>query len=152
MANHWLSGRSTIARAQKVFPQHCAALPCFAQAQGVLPWPPVERMRSTHGRIHRGPGDKWRFTLYGVPENNIALHRCNWHGPCCVMPVRIDDNHLLQETQMNTLSSKLTGLAAVLLMNGLIMGAVGYLFEIQSHPHMSVISFARAVATHQWLS
>jgi hypothetical protein len=68
------------------------------------------------------------------------------------MWVRIDDNHLLQETQMNTLSSKLTGLAAALLMNGLIMGAVGYLFEIQSHPHMSVISLARAVATHQWLS
>ncbi|MEA3139748.1 MAG: hypothetical protein QOK23_1917 [Gammaproteobacteria bacterium] len=35
---------------------------------------------------------------------------------------------------MNTLSSKLTALAAALLMNGLIMGAVGYLFEIQSHP------------------
>jgi hypothetical protein len=50
------------------------------------------------------------------------------------MAVRIDDNHLLQETYMNTLSSKLTALAAALLMNGLIMGAVGYLFEIQSHP------------------
>jgi hypothetical protein len=37
-------------------------------------------------------------------------------------------------------------------MNGLVMGAVGYLFEIQSHPHMSVISFARRVVTHQWLS
>jgi hypothetical protein len=53
---------------------------------------------------------------------------------------------------MNTISSKLTALAAALVMNGLIMGAVGYLFEIQSHPHMSVLSFARAVATHQWLS
>jgi hypothetical protein len=53
---------------------------------------------------------------------------------------------------MNAISSKLTALAAALLMNGLIIGAVGYLFEIQSHPHMSVISFARAVATHQWLS
>jgi hypothetical protein len=52
---------------------------------------------------------------------------------------------------MNTLSSKLTALAAALLMNSLIMGAVGYLFEIQSHPHMSVISFARQVAAHQWL-
>ena len=51
---------------------------------------------------------------------------------------------------MNTISSKLTALAAALVMNGLIMGAVGYLFEIQSHPHMSVISFARQVATHQW--
>jgi len=51
---------------------------------------------------------------------------------------------------MNTLSSKLTALAAALLMNGMIMGAVGYLFEIQLHPHMSVISFARQLATHQW--
>jgi hypothetical protein len=53
---------------------------------------------------------------------------------------------------MNAISSKLTALAAALLMNSLIMGAVGYLFEIQSHPHMSVISFAKAVAIHQWLS
>jgi hypothetical protein len=52
---------------------------------------------------------------------------------------------------MNTLSSKLTAFAAALMVNGLVMGAVGYLFEIQSHPHMSVISFARAVAAHQWL-
>jgi hypothetical protein len=52
---------------------------------------------------------------------------------------------------MNTLSSKLTALGAALAMNSLIMGAVGYLFEIQSHPHMSVISFARQIAVHQWL-
>lgn len=52
---------------------------------------------------------------------------------------------------MNTLSSKFTAVAAALVMNSLIMGAVGYLFEIQSHPGMSVVSFARAVATHQWL-
>jgi hypothetical protein len=51
---------------------------------------------------------------------------------------------------MNTLTSKLATFAAALLMNGLLMGAVGYLFEIQSHPHMSVISFARQLATHQW--
>jgi hypothetical protein len=52
---------------------------------------------------------------------------------------------------MNTISSKLTAFAAALAMNGLIMGAVGYLFEIQSHPHMSVISFARQIVAHQWL-
>jgi hypothetical protein len=52
---------------------------------------------------------------------------------------------------MNAISTKLAGLAAALLMNGLVMGAAGYLFELQSHPHMSVISFARAVVTHQWL-
>ena len=54
------------------------------------------------------------------------------------------------ETDMNTLSSKLTAFAAAVLMNGLIMGAVGFLFEIQSHPQMSVIAFARQIATHQW--
>jgi hypothetical protein len=53
---------------------------------------------------------------------------------------------------MNTISSKLTALVMAFTANALIMGAVGYLFEIQSHPHMSVISFARQVATHQWLS
>jgi hypothetical protein len=51
---------------------------------------------------------------------------------------------------MNTLSTKLTAFAAALMVNSLIMGAVGYLFEIQSHPHMSVMSFARAVVAHQW--
>jgi hypothetical protein len=56
-----------------------------------------------------------------------------------------------KEMHMNTtISSKLTAVAAALLMNSLIMGAVGYLFEIQSHPHLSVVSFARQVATHQW--
>ena len=68
------------------------------------------------------------------------------------MSVRIDDNHSHSETHMNALSSKLTAFAAALMVNGLVMGAVGYLFEIQSHPHMSVISFARAVVTHQWLT
>jgi hypothetical protein len=68
------------------------------------------------------------------------------------MPVRINDKPLLKETHMNTLSSKLTALAAALVMKGLIMGAVGYLFEIQSHPHMSVVSFARQVVAHQWFS
>jgi hypothetical protein len=52
---------------------------------------------------------------------------------------------------MNTISSKITALAAALVMNSLILGAVGFLFELQSHPHMSVISFATKVATHQWL-
>jgi hypothetical protein len=52
---------------------------------------------------------------------------------------------------MNTLSSKLSALAATLFMNCVIMGTVGYLFEVQSHPHMSVISFAKAVAAHQWV-
>lgn len=37
-----------------------------------------------------------------------------------------------------TISSKLAALAAALLINGFIMGAVGYMFETQSHPHMSL--------------
>lgn len=49
---------------------------------------------------------------------------------------------------MNTLSSKLSALAAALVMNSLIMGAVGFLFELQSHPHL--VAVARAVAAHQW--
>lgn len=52
---------------------------------------------------------------------------------------------------MTNFSSKLFALTASLMMNGLVMGAVGYLFEIQSHPHMSVVAFAKAVATHQWV-
>ena len=53
---------------------------------------------------------------------------------------------------MNTLSTKLTAFAAALLMNGLVMGALGYLFVLQSHPNMSAVSFAKAVAAHQWFT
>jgi len=51
----------------------------------------------------------------------------------------------------STISSKLAALAIALAMNSLIMGAVGYLFEIQSNPHLSVISLARQIVAHQWL-
>lgn len=51
-----------------------------------------------------------------------------------------------------TTSSKFAALAAALVMNSLIMGAVGYLFAVQSHPQLSVISFARQIAAHQWFS
>ena len=53
---------------------------------------------------------------------------------------------------MNTLSSKLTAFAAALMVNGLVMGAVGYLFALQSHPNLSAIAFAREVVARQWLS
>jgi hypothetical protein len=53
---------------------------------------------------------------------------------------------------MNTLSSKLTAFAAALAVNGLVLGALGYLFELQSHPNMSAIAFAKAVVAHEWLS
>jgi hypothetical protein len=53
---------------------------------------------------------------------------------------------------MNTLSTKLTAFAAALMVNGLVLGAVGYLFALQAYPHLSAISFARAVVAHQWLT
>jgi hypothetical protein len=49
---------------------------------------------------------------------------------------------------MNTFSSKITALAAAVVMNSLIMGAVGFLFEIQSHPHLVAL---QQLATHQWI-
>jgi hypothetical protein len=53
---------------------------------------------------------------------------------------------------MNTLSSKLTAFAAALAMNGLVLGALGYLFALQAQPNLSAIAFASAVVAHQWLS
>jgi hypothetical protein len=53
---------------------------------------------------------------------------------------------------MNTLSSKLTAFAAALAVNGFVMGALGYLFVLQSEPNMSAIAFAKSVVAHQWLS
>jgi hypothetical protein len=53
---------------------------------------------------------------------------------------------------LNTVSSKLTAFAAALTMNGLVFGALGYLFALQSHPNMSAMSFVKAVVAHQGLS
>ena len=53
---------------------------------------------------------------------------------------------------MNSFSSKLTTFAAALAMNGLIMTGVVYLFALQAHPHLSVVSFAGQVAAHHWFS
>jgi hypothetical protein len=51
---------------------------------------------------------------------------------------------------MNTLSSKLSAFAAALVMNGLLMTSVLYLFALQGHPRLAAISFASAMAAHQW--
>jgi hypothetical protein len=53
---------------------------------------------------------------------------------------------------MNTISSKLTAFAAAIVMNGIIMTAVGYLFALQSHPDLSALAFAHKAVAHQWLS
>jgi hypothetical protein len=71
--------------------------------------------------------------LHGGPENKF-------------------DPSLAQETHMNTLSSKLTAFAAALAMNGFVLGGLGYLFALQSHPNISALAFAKAVVQHQWLS
>jgi hypothetical protein len=58
----------------------------------------------------------------------------------------------LQETIMNTrISAKLAALAIALMMNGFIIGGVAYLFDAQTQRHLSVISFAKQLATFQWL-
>lgn len=51
---------------------------------------------------------------------------------------------------MNTLASKFAAFAAALVMNGLILGAVGFLFALQSNPHLGTL--AKVVAAHQSLS
>jgi hypothetical protein len=52
---------------------------------------------------------------------------------------------------MNVISSKLASFAAALMVNGLVMGAVGYLFALQTQPRLSAIAFAHKVVAHQWL-
>jgi hypothetical protein len=81
------------------------------------------------------------FAEYRVSTCRIALK---------IAPSK-DDYHLLKETHMNTLSSKLTAFATALLMNGLVMGALAYLFVLQSHPNISAIAFAKALVAHQGL-
>jgi hypothetical protein len=53
---------------------------------------------------------------------------------------------------LNIVTSKLAAFAAALVMNGLVLGTLGYLFALQSHPNISAIAFAKAVVAHQWLS
>jgi hypothetical protein len=54
---------------------------------------------------------------------------------------------LLSETLMNTqISSKLTALAVALMMNGLLIGGVAYLFSSPLHQHAAAMSVAHAAA------
>jgi hypothetical protein len=52
---------------------------------------------------------------------------------------------------MNILSTKLTAFAGALAMNGLVIAALGYLFALQTQPHMSAIAFAHKIVTHHWV-
>jgi hypothetical protein len=49
---------------------------------------------------------------------------------------------------MNTLTSKLTAFAAALAMNGLILGALGYLFTVQPQPATAAMMVAKAAVVH----
>jgi hypothetical protein len=80
------------------------------------------------------------FTEYRVRTSKFALK---------IIPSK--DNYHLKETHMNTLSTKLSAFAAALLMNGLVMGILGYLFVLRSHPNMSATAFAKAVVVHEGL-
>jgi hypothetical protein len=53
---------------------------------------------------------------------------------------------------MSGISSRLTTLVAAISVNGTIMAAVGYLFALQSHPHLSAIVFTKEVIAHRWFS
>jgi hypothetical protein len=72
-----------------------------------------------------------------MPALKETFRSCNRQGPCCVLSLRMDDNRLRKETNMTTLSFKLTALAGALLMNSLLIGAVGFLFALQTHPYLS---------------
>jgi hypothetical protein len=53
---------------------------------------------------------------------------------------------------MNTrTSSKLAAFAIALMMNGLIIGGVAYLFDAQTQQHSSLISLAKQLAAFRWL-
>lgn len=53
---------------------------------------------------------------------------------------------------MNTrITSKLAALAIALMMNSVIIGGVAYLFDTQNHQPVSVLSFAKQMATFQWV-
>jgi hypothetical protein len=53
-----------------------------------------------------------------------------------------------QETHMNTqISTKLAALAVALMMNTLIIGGVGYLFNSQLHQHAAFTSVAHAAVS-----
>jgi hypothetical protein len=80
-------------------------------------------------------GNRRSFAEYRVSTCRIALK---------ILP-STNDNRWLKETHMNTLSTKITAFAAALAMNGLVLGALGYLFALQSHPNMPAIAFAKAI-------
>jgi hypothetical protein len=52
---------------------------------------------------------------------------------------------------MNTLTTKLAALAGALLMNTLVMGAVGYCFALQPNTYITAVALAEAAATRQVL-
>jgi hypothetical protein len=53
---------------------------------------------------------------------------------------------------MNTrISTKLAALAIALMMNGLILGGVAYLFDVQTQQPLSLLALAKQIAAFQGL-
>ena len=133
-----------------------AAMPCTVFRGHVLP---LIGERATIQSC--GSRKQMRSVLRHFPANGNRSFTGNYglfaenRVRTCVMALKIpsskDDYHLLKETHMNALSSKLTVFAAALAMNGLVLGALGYLFVLQSHPNMSAIAFVKAVVAQQGL-
>jgi hypothetical protein len=90
--------------------------------------------------------------LFTGNRGSFAEYHVRTFGAAFKIPPSTGDYHSLKETPMNALSSKLTAFAAALAMNGLVFGALVYLFALQSHPNMSAIAFANPAIAHQWLS
>jgi hypothetical protein len=77
---------------------------------------------------------------------------CNWRGPLLCYAIKEQTPVTPGDTKVNTLTTKLTAFAAALMVNGLVFGAVGYLFAQQAQPRLPAIAFAHKVVAHQWLS
>ena len=119
------------------------------------PWPPIRAVSQTHafgpGRIYALRGKKCDPSFTGNCRS-FAEYRVSTGRIAQKMTPSKDNNHFLQEMHMNPLTTKLTAFAAALAMNGFVMGFLGYCFALQSNTHMTVVAFAKAIATQQWLS
>jgi hypothetical protein len=94
---------------------------------------------------------EWTDEFVAPPQNFYECGFClQLKRPLLCYEVKDRRQPHLRRTHMNTLSSKLGAFAAALAMNGLIMTGLIYLFALQAHPNLSAISFASAVAAHQW--
>jgi hypothetical protein len=105
---------------------------------------------STDGFI-ASPKDKFN-PLFTGNRRSFAEYRVSTRRIALKIPSSKNDYHLIKETPMNTLSTKLTAFAGALFANAVVMSAGGYCFALQSNVHLTALAFAKAVVAHQWLS